>query len=288
MENIPLPTRPPSMFYGPHVAQYSPYQDPTSPGVYHYDENGNAYTVARDHRVVWAPEHNVELYPEMCAFDEPPPPGMLRGIFPPRSPIFEANRLNNQPCLEWNWKAINETGLGLQWNWKLGMHRLPPGYTPQDLTRELFMSPDIPFKYPLVERCNDGFTQFRVHDIIMMAHDDARTEILATGGMVTLAARNEDRMYEIYAFGQGLFHCMSMLRLCKEHTPRSWFPLCAGLYRINIIYKRWEKLWRMTREQSAKKLPAFSAETLATFREESTRANKMCRCLHNGLMGECS
>ena len=49
----------------------------------------------------------------------------------------------------------------------------------------------------------------------MMAHDDARTEILATGGMVTLAARNEDRMYEIYAFGQGLFHCMSMLRLCK-------------------------------------------------------------------------
>jgi hypothetical protein len=163
MENIALPTRPPSMFYGPHVAQYSPYQDPTSPGVYHYDENGNAYTVARDHRVVWAPEHNVELYPEMCAFDEPPPPGMLRGIFPPRSPIFEANRLNNQPCLEWNWKAINETGLGLQWNWKLGMHRLPPGYTPQDLTRELFMSPDIPFKYPLVERCNDGFTQFRVH-----------------------------------------------------------------------------------------------------------------------------
>jgi hypothetical protein len=81
----------------------------------------------------------------------------------PRLPTFEANRLNNQPCLEWKWKEINQTGLGLQWNWKHGMHRLPPRYTPQDLMRELFMFPDIPLKYPLVKRCDNRFTQFRMH-----------------------------------------------------------------------------------------------------------------------------
>lgn len=106
--------------------------------------------------------------------------------------------------------------------------------------------------------------------------------------VVHLAARNEDRMYEIYAFGQGLFHCMTMLRLCKQHAPCSWFPIRAGLYRIHIIWKRWERLYRMDKDKASKQLPAFSAETLAMFREESTRASKMCRCLHNGLMGECS
>lgn len=50
----------------------------------------------------------------MCASnDPPPPPRIVRNIFLPCSPIFEVDKFNSQPRL--NWKEGNQDMLGLQW-----------------------------------------------------------------------------------------------------------------------------------------------------------------------------
>lgn len=89
------------------------------------------------------------------------PPPYVRVYFP-ECPKLWQNRVDNRPCLLW--EPTGSAQSRLRWNEDLPTLQFPPGYHVHNLPLPVFMSAvERPFSYPLVEYCDEPYTQWLCH-----------------------------------------------------------------------------------------------------------------------------
>jgi hypothetical protein len=89
------------------------------------------------------------------------PPPYVRVYFP-ECPKLWQNRVDNRPCLLW--EPTGSAQSRLIWNEDLPTLQFPPGYHVHNLPLPVFMSAaERPFSYPLVEYCDEPYTQWLCH-----------------------------------------------------------------------------------------------------------------------------